>query len=795
MGKNRVIVYIVLGYIIGILWGLYLDISIVLLYLITYLIFKIISFTRIYKYIKLLAKPVTIILIIISSLISNTIITNQNKKYENIFKQVKEVELIARVIDNGTKKQYSSTYTIKIEELNHKSKYKGKKVYLKSKGNLKYGDMIYIKGEFIEPEVARNYKGFDYKEYLKTKKIYGTIQGSLVEVVDTNRNNKIFALANNTFLKIKEGIEQNFDDNTSGVLLGILLGNTEQIDNEIKQDFSNSNISHILAVSGMHISYIVIGLTFILDKVLGKRKSKTITIVFLNIYMFITGFSPSVVRASIMTILFLLSKVVYRKNDIWTSISISILILLIYNPFLIKSSSVQFTYVATIGIIIMQKNILNFFKSIKIKDSRYKLRKRRITNKNIEKILNSLYEILSVSFSAQIAILPISIMTFNAFGLTFFITNFFTSFIIPPIIIIGLIFISLILFGIKNVYILNEILKFFINILITISKIGSNLPFSKILITTPKVWQVLIYYILVVIINYIYSIWNKNKKTFFQQRIKNMVYLIKYKMRENKQFILKILIIFIVILIVLNTFIMLNRGLKIYFIDVGQGDSTLIVTPCNQTILIDGGGSEFFEVGKNTLTPYLLDRNILKIDYMFISHFDTDHVGGLLGVMEDIKVKNVIIGKQFETCDNYKKFLNIVKEKKIKVYAVETGRRLTIENDLYFDILWPSTRDKITENVLNNNSLVCKMVYKQFSCLFTGDIEEVAEKAIVQKYKDTNILKSTVLKVAHHGSKSSSTEEFLNAVKFKIALIGVGKNNTFGHPNAEVLKRIERGCK
>lgn len=107
------------------------------------------------------------------------------------------------------------------------------------------------------------------------------------------------------------------------------------------------------------------------------------------------------------------------------------------------------------------------------------------------------------------------------------------------------------------------------------------------------------------------------------------------------------------------------------------------------------------------------------------------------------------------------------------------------------DVLWSDSGNVIGENVLNNNSLVCKMVYKNFSMLFTGDIEEVAEKAILGKYKNTNTLKSTILKVAHHGSKSSSTEGFLEAVKPKIALIGVGKNNTFGHPNSGVLERIK----
>ena len=236
-----------------------------------------------------------------------------------------------------------------------------------------------------------------------------------------------------------------------------------------------------------------------------------------------------------------------------------------------------------------------------------------------------------------------------------------------------------------------------------------------------------------------------------------------------------------------------KKELEISFIDVGQGDCTFITSQTGKTILIDGGGSynpDRYDVGKSILIPYFLAKRIKQIDYIMVSHFDSDHCQGLLTIMEELKVKNVIIAKQFETCENYEEFKNIVKEKKIKVHVVDAGRRIKIEKNLYFDVLWPSSGHVIQENSINNNSLVCKLVYKDFSMLFTGDIEEIAEKAILNKYKDTNILQSTILKVAHHGSKSSSIEGFLNAVKPKIAVIGVGENNTFGHPNQGVIERL-----
>ena len=161
--------------------------------------------------------------------------------------------------------------------------------------------------------------------------------------------------------------------------------------------------------------------------------------------------------------------------------------------------------------------------------------------------------------------------------------------------------------------------------------------------------------------------------------------------------------------------------------------------------------------------------------------------------MEELNVEHILISKQGENSENYGIFKKIINNKKIKVIVVGKGDKIQIENDFYFDILWPNNEKLINDNVLNNNSIVCKLCYNNFSILFTGDIEEIAEKEILQEYKNNlQILNSTILKVAHHGSKTSSTEELIETVKPKIALIGVGKNNKFGHPNEEVIERLEK---
>lgn len=214
-----------------------------------------------------------------------------------------------------------------------------------------------------------------------------------------------------------------------------------------------------------------------------------------------------------------------------------------------------------------------------------------------------------------------------------------------------------------------------------------------------------------------------------------------------------------------------------------SGDSTLIKTPSGNNILIDTGEAE------NIIVEYLLDRKIKTIDYMMISHFDSDHSGKAVEVIEKLNVKNIIISKQAEASQEFENVLKMVESKNVNIIQVQAGDTVKIDKDIYFEILWPENDNVIKKNPLNNNSIVAKMKYKNFSILFTGDIEEEAEKEIVNKYGG-NELSATILKIAHHGSNTSSTEAFIEKVQPQISLIGVGKDNKFGHPNDEVIEKL-----
>jgi len=679
--------------------------------------------------ILLITKNKKIIVILICLIISIGYVSILENKYSKINDMpIKEMVTITSDIQE---KEYKKVCTAKIVKSN-------KKILINIKmsqniPSIKYGDSLYIEGEFKQPEEARNYKGYNYKQYLKTKKIIGTVELEKA---------KILKSSNGSFIhNIRDTINGTLTDEEGNLLLAILLGDKDKLSEDIQESFKTSNLSHMLAVSGAHVSYIILGLTYVLqNSIIGKKNGKIVCIIFLLFFMAITNFTPSVTRACIMAILTLFSGIVYRKSDVYTNISVAALITLIFNPYSLLDLGFQLSYGGTIGIIIFIKRIQE--------------------KKSNSKVINYIKQMALVSVYANIIIIPIMMYHFNTVSLTFIISNIMASPILGIIVITGFLFIIASITVKPLIRLIAIFIKPILSILIKISQICSKLPFSSILVVTPYIFNVISYYAII-------------------------LYCIKSK-KNNK---CKIIICLLIVLILINFIIYIfPQKLRIFFIDVGQGDSTLIITPDKKTVLIDGGGSDSFDVGEKVLLPYLLDRRILKIDYVLISHFDTDHCGGILTIMEKVKVKNIIISEQAEHSENYERFKKLMINKKIRLIEVKKGDKIKIGRYSEFKILFPPSR-LLSENPLNNNSIVAQFNYNNFKMLFTGDIEKLAEQQILKTEKAE--IRADILKVAHHGSKTSSIPEFIKAVRPKIALIGVGKNNTFGHPNQQTIKNLE----
>ncbi len=758
---QRPLLIVAISYILGIIIGVYLQKSIPLVVLIVLIVA--ITTIRLKKYNKI----ITVIIVTIIIATGKTVYLNN--KYEKFYENfdTKEITAVVTICDDIKETDYRYTTVVKIDQMkgDTENKHKGKKFLLyirkSEKVKLEYGDQVKISGFYDEAEGRRNYKGSNYQEYLKNKKIYGILNcENECKVVKKKNLNFANMFINKLRNKLKENFIKILNKEEAGLAIGILLGDSSDIDDDIKESFKNCSLSHMLAVSGAHLSYLVLGLNFILnEKIIGKRKCYVINIISIIIFMIMTGMSLSVIRAGISSILSIIAVLIYRKSDSFETLAFALLCTIIDNPFTIFNLGLQLSYLGTVGIVILNKE-LNKFEQ-----------KHKYNSKIKTYILENTY----VTLSATLLIFPITLYYFNMISLNFLIANLLLGPLLGFAIVLGLItlIISLIMLPIAKFVgiFLNLILSFIIKATYVISKI----PISNITVGTPSVITIVTIYIVIACII-----------IFIKKRNKIIL----------KKVVPSVIIISLVINIIINT--NWKGDLKIYFVDVGQGDSTYICTPSGTKILIDGGGSrepEKYDVGKQILLPYLLDRKVKKIDYLMVSHFDSDHCQGLEQVLQNIKVKNIIIGKQPSICQEFEKIMEICREKKVNIINVKRGGKISIDKNLYFEILHPS--DNMLDDGkggLNANAIVAKMCYKTknkqvFTMLFTGDIEKDAENELVKEYGED--LKVNILKVAHHGSKTSSTSEFLQLAMPEIAIIGVGKRNNFGHPNEGVIKKLQ----
>lgn len=552
---NRPIFVITIGYIIGILWGLYFKISIVFLYLIFFIIY---IFSRKFKhtffrYLKLIIKLNIFITIIISSFISFIVVKKMNNKFETLYQNMTDIKLEVQVIGNKKEKQYYNRYKVKVLT----KKYKNTYLYINTKEKLQYGEILNIEGEYVKPSEARNYKGFNYKEYLKGSKIYGTIKVSKIEKITIKKD--IFFWLNELSLKIKENIEKTYNSKITPLILGVMLGDISLIDEETIQNFSESSIIHVLSVSGLHVTYIIYLIEICTQNLFGQKKSRIIEIIMLLIYLAVTGFTLCVVRACIMGILMCSSFLFYRKSDTLNNISISCLILLIQNPFNLLGTSFIFTYLGTLGVVYFRPFIQEIITNIKFKSIKIQEKYTIFCQKH-----KSFVESIAVTIGAQLVTLPVIIIKYNFFSFNFIITNFLIEIVTGPIVIVGFIQIIITFISVNAGIAIGKIVQFPVLGLSLTSKIGKKFPFMNFKISTPETYQVIIYYIIILFVYKLYKIKVSKNKSFIEKKLLAIYQKIKSKIILNQK---KIFVFFIIIFFSLKVINNIPHDLEIYFLD------------------------------------------------------------------------------------------------------------------------------------------------------------------------------------------------------------------------------------
>lgn len=625
---------------------------------------------------------------------------------------------------------------------------------------LEEGDRVSLIGRLSTPQPMRNPDEFDYKRYLQLQgidKIF-TVNGyNFYEV--TSKGNLNFLEKNIIYPSKKfalNNIKRFVPGDEGAFLKAIVTGERTDITREMKVDFVNAGVMHLIAVSGLNIAYVIIFLTILFSIFRIPQPYRLILIVILLFYYCIfTGGSPSIVRATFMGVMILTALQMQRKIVIYNIVGFSGLIMLMYDSKQLFDPSFILSFTAVISIVFLYKRFEDLFiKRVKA-DTLWK------------KFLFWAMVTFFITLAAQIGTLPLTALYFNKLSVVALLVNILAVGASNISLALGLLQILLGTFSDFLSSIVAEANFIFLKLQLWVIKYSARLPLSHVNIYKFSFVNLLLYLALII----------------------NLFTLKRYNLKFRGA--LTVLIIAALYLTNLD----FNKNLKIAFLDVGQGDCAVIQTPEGKTIVIDAGGQNFnYNAGENTLTPYLKRNDIDKIDLLVYTHLHMDHIGGIKYILENFEVANVLESGQRYNSSYPNSIDSIIRVKKIPRSILRFGD--VIKSDefrLYClfpseDVLRAST-DYSNSN-LNNGSLVLKFKYKDTEVLFTGDAEKESEKFLTDHYG--NFLSCDILKAGHHGSITSTSIPLALESNPKIALISCGLYNIYNHPSDIVLKRLKR---
>ena len=589
--------------------------------------------------------------------------------------------------------------TIVKKENSFKLTIKGKEkliVYINNIDNLDLGDKATVSGEYVLPKKATIPNNFDYQKYLYNNHIFYIMYAKELKILKKNQN---IIYETKKYILNKTNNYKN-----RGYLNAFIIG--DKTDLEFYETYQNNGISHLFALSGMHISM----LSLLIYKLVNKFKHKDlIVIMFLLFYVTLTNFSASILRTIIFFIILKLNKKLDLNISTKNSLLLTLSIIMIYNPLIIFDIGFQYSGLVTFGLIVSTK----YYKK------------------------NYFYNLFITSFIALLFSLPITLYNNYELNLLSIINN--------------LINVPLITFIIYPLSLLTFILKFLepiYNITIYLLEFINNLSsIFSLTVIIPKVNIIfyLIYYILI----YLY-IESNNKKYILIA----CLYLLSFKLKP-----------------------FIDRNNYVYYLDVGQGDSSIVIYN-DEVVMIDTGGISNYFVSSGSI-KLLKSLGYSHIDYLILTHGDFDHMGDSIYLINNYNIKNVVLNNDsFNELET--NLIKKLKNKKIKYY--QNVKKIPISNNI---ITILNTKEYDNEN---DNSNVIYMELNNYNFMFMGDAGVDKENDILERYNISNI---DVLKVGHHGSKTSSSKKFINKINPKYSIISVGKNNRYGHPNKEVLNNLD----
>lgn len=649
--------------------------------------------------------------------------------------------------------------------------------------NVKIGNIIKVRGKLRQFEEAANKGNFDSRKYYLSLGFYGKIEAGTIEIINSDYSGirqGLYELR----MEIIERLEKLCSDNNgifsiinnkNGIIGAIILGDKTDIDSDIKELYSVSGIAHILAISGLHISFIGMAIYRLLRRRFRFLFSAAVSIPVVLSFGIMSGFGISTIRAIIMFILKIIGEVLGRKYDAITAISLAGLVLLVQNPFVVCNSGFQMSFGAIIAIVL----ILPIVEEILNTD-------------------NKIIKVISANFTISLIMNPI--LAWNYYELPTF--SFLLNIVVVPLMSVVIvssiagIFCSCIMFGFGKVVIfpgcgILELYTFLCNII-------NKSSVASIVVGQPKVTIIIVYYAILLVV--LFGLKNIRTKYTRAEKERNIIkretgLVLEKKAKKERRIKgqnVKLRLACIVGFLLLNCLIYYipNPGFYITFISVGQGDGILIHGDNGTKVMVDGGSTSEKQVAKNCIVPYLKAEGIGTIDYSIITHTDKDHISGILEILENnnsnrIRIKNLVMPDINMKDDTYNELIEKAKLKKINVLYIKKGDTLSL-GKTKIKCIYPETTTTASDK--NDYCTVLSVKNKTSKILLTGDIS----KEIEEKIKDDIEENYTVLKVAHHGSNYSSSEKFLKKVNPKYSIISVGKNNSYGHPGNETMERLRK---
>lgn len=625
-------------------------------------------------------------------------------------------------------------------------------VYDKNFTDIPIGKTITIKGRTSCFSRARNPGNFDQALYYAKQDIYGAIWCDEICNVTGERDILMDTLYQ-IKMKWKQKLVRIMGDENGSVLSAMLLGEKNEMDEYVKELYQKNGISHVLAISGLHISFIGMGIYHLLRKGgMPYMIAGIMSVLALSGYVLMLGFSVSIMRAYIMLLLRIGADMSGRVYDMPTALALSATLTVLKQPLYLTDGGFWMSYGAIAGILYVLPALQKFF----LTRNRQKAKHITFFRKQIHKLVDG----AMVSVAVNIALFPIMLWFYYEFSVYSTLLNIIVVPLMSVLLGFGMagsfLLMSVEPIGIFLLKVCDLILQFFE----TITLVGSRLPFASIVLGKPNIWEIFIYY---VILLFIIVFGRKCKKKHICMLFLGSLLLFVYRP---------------------------NGNLQVTMLDVGQGDGIFIKGPTGMTCLIDGGSSDVEELGKYRLEPYLKSQGVGTLDYVFVTHGDADHYSGIEEMIDrqafGVVISNLVLPGNFKYDDELNMLAKKATQNGIRVLVIDEGESISGGN-LYIKCVQPGKSDTKLQG--NAGSMVLEIYCGAFSMLCTGDVEGDGEEILTK-----HLQKKTyhVLKVAHHGSKNSTTEEFLKTIQAEIALISAGVGNSYGHPHKETTERLQK---